>query len=177
MSETDSLKVRLAGIVNESVTDGPGLRITLFFQGCLHHCTGCHNPHTWPMQAGTQYSISDLIAQLPDHPLIKGITLSGGDPFYQPQTAAALAREFHQRGKDVWTYTGFLWEDLRSKGDPAMLDLLSESDVLVDGLYVQDLRDVKLKFRGSSNQRLIDVRRSLLSCQLVEWKSLFDNQV
>jgi anaerobic ribonucleoside-triphosphate reductase activating protein len=176
MSSEIDLKVRLAGIVNESVTDGPGLRITLFFQGCEHRCEGCHNPHTWSFQGGEEYSVDQLLKDLPDHPLIRGITLSGGDPFYQPLAAAMIAHEFHRRGKDVWTYTGFLWDDLFNEKDPARSELLAESDVLVDGPYDKTLRVPDLQFRGSSNQRLILVDESRQIGRVVEWRSSFDQE-
>jgi len=171
MPEDITLKVRLAGIVNESVTDGPGLRIALFFQGCEHHCLGCHNPQTWSHQGGKEYLVDSLLKQLPDNPLIKGVTLSGGDPFYQPEAAAIIAREFHARGKDVWAYTGFLWEELLISGDTAKIDLLSQCDVLIDGPFVQALQSPVLHFRGSSNQRLILIKKSQQLGKVIEWKS------
>ena len=170
MPDEIPVKVRLAGIVNESVTDGPGLRIALFFQGCAHHCLGCHNPQTWKFQGGGEYAVTGLLGQLPDTPLIKGVTLSGGDPFYQPQAAARIAREFHARGKNVWGYTGFLWEELLASEDSAVLELVSQCDVLIDGPFVQALRRLELPYRGSSNQRLINVKGSLESGKVVEWK-------
>jgi anaerobic ribonucleoside-triphosphate reductase activating protein len=163
------MNVKLAGIVSESVTDGPGLRITLFFQGCRHHCPGCHNPQTWDFQAGTDYALPDLFQQLQDTPLIKGITLSGGDPFYQPLAAVEIAREFHRRRKDVWAYTGFVWEELLNDRDPNMLALLEECDVLVDGPFIQAMKNSNLPFRGSANQRLIRVTESLQAGKVVEW--------
>jgi anaerobic ribonucleoside-triphosphate reductase activating protein len=162
-------RVRLAGIVNESVSDGPGLRIALFFQGCAHHCPGCHNPHTWNFDGGQEYQVIQLLRNLPDTPLIKGVTLSGGDPFYQPQAAATIAREFRVRGKDVWAYTGFTWEELVESNDLAVLELLYECDVLVDGPFVQSLRSVDLPYRGSANQRLIAVPESLQTAKVVEY--------
>jgi anaerobic ribonucleoside-triphosphate reductase activating protein len=163
------MKVRLAGIIEESITDGPGLRIILFFQGCDHRCPGCHNPQTWSHQAGTEYELNKLLDQLQDTPLIKGVTLSGGDPFYQPVAAAYIAREFHSRGKDVWAYTGFLWEDLLGERDPAILDLVHQCDVIVDGPFIQSKRRLNLHYRGSLNQRLIAVRESLQKGGIVEW--------
>jgi len=163
------MNVKLAGILPESVTDGPGLRIALFFQGCKHHCPGCHNPQTWDFQAGTDYELHDLLQQLQDTPLIKGVTLSGGDPFYQPLAAAAIAREFHRRGKDVWAYTGFVWDDLLNDRDSDRLALLEECDVLVDGPFIQALKKANLPFRGSANQRLIRVPQSLQAGKVVEW--------
>ena len=174
MLEEAPLKVHLAGIVNESVTDGPGLRIALFFQGCEHHCAGCHNPHTWPFQGGSEYKVTELLRQLLDTPLIKGITLSGGDPFYQPEAAAIIAREFHIRGKNVWAYTGFTWEELQNSRDSARINLLSQCDVLIDGPFVQSQRSLTLNFCGSSNQRLILVKESQQIGKIVEWRSVSD---
>ncbi len=160
--------VRLAGITQESVTDGPGMRVTVFFQGCEHHCPGCHNPQTWDRHGGTAYELADVIGLIKDSPLIRGITLSGGEPFLQPEAAAALARLFHARGKDVWAYTGFLWDDLLTKDDPAIQTLLRECDVLVDGPFRQAERIPGLYFRGSANQRMIDVQKSLMLGRFVE---------
>lgn len=170
MLDEGPLKIRLAGIVNESVTDGPGLRIALFFQGCEHYCPGCHNPQTWPFQRGNEYAVAELLRQLPDTPLIKGVTLSGGDPFYQPEAAAIIAREFHNRGKNVWAYTGFTWEELQNSGDSARINLLLHCDVLIDGPFVQSLRSLTLNFCGSSNQRLILVKESQEAGKIIEWK-------
>lgn len=162
------MKVQVAGVVNESVTDGVGFRTTIFFQGCRHHCAGCHNPQTWAFDGGNALEIDDLISQIPFSPLIKGITLSGGDPFFQPQAAAALARDCKNRGKDVWAYTGFTWEQLMSQGDADMLDLVKACDVLVDGPFIHSLICYDLPFRGSSNQRLIAVQDSLNSGKVIE---------
>lgn len=166
------MKVRLAGIVNESVNDGPGLRIVIFFQGCDHHCPGCHNPQTWSFSGGAEYEVDSLLDHLCDHPLIRGITLSGGDPFYQPEAAARIAANFHERGKDVWAYTGFVWKDLRNSPGSAWQELLEDIDVLVDGPFLQEQRDLKIPFRGSANQRIIRVPESLQQNQIVLWNSL-----
>ncbi len=161
------MKVRIAGVVNESVTDGPGLRIAFFFQGCRHFCKGCHNPQTWPEEGGTEYEVSKLIHETPDSPLINGITLTGGDPFYQPQEASTIAHEYKNRGKNVWAYTGFTWEQLIEENDPDRIALLTQCDVLVDGLFDQSLLDLNLPFRGSSNQRLINVSESFFQNKVV----------
>jgi anaerobic ribonucleoside-triphosphate reductase activating protein len=163
------MKIRLAGITPESVTDGPGMRITVFFQGCEHHCPGCHNPQTWTRDGGTAYDLDEVFGLMPDSPMISGITLSGGEPFLQPGAAAAIAAEFKARRKDIWVYTGFLWEDLLKKNDPASMDLLRQCDVLVDGPFKQAERTAGLYFRGSANQRMIAVKESLEQGRIVEW--------
>ena len=134
---------------------------------------GCHNPQTWSFQGGNEYSVDELINQLPDNSLIKGVTLSGGDPFYQPLAAAEIAKDFHRRGKDVWAYTGFLWEEILNNRDLNKVAFLNQCDVLIDGPYVQPQRDPSLPFRGSSNQRLILVKESLLAGNVLEWKSAY----
>lgn len=162
------MKVQVAGIVNESVTDGVGFRTTIFFQGCNHHCLGCHNPHTWAFDGGNEFEVEELISQIPYSPLIKGITLSGGDPFFQPQAASLIARDCKTHEKDVWAYTGFTWEQLMGEGDADKLELLKACDFLVDGPYEQSLMCFDLPFRGSSNQRLIAVQDSLRVGSIVE---------
>ncbi|MBA4383956.1 MAG: anaerobic ribonucleoside-triphosphate reductase activating protein [Anaerolinea sp.] len=162
------MKVQVAGIVNESVTDGPGFRTTVFFQGCRHHCLGCHNPQTWAFNGGYALEIEELINQIPYSLLIKGITLSGGDPFYQAKAAAMIANDCRKHKKDVWAYTGFTWEELMGEGDTDMLELLKACDVLVDGPFEKSLMCFDLPFRGSSNQRLISVQDSLRSGKVIE---------
>jgi anaerobic ribonucleoside-triphosphate reductase activating protein len=166
------MRITLAGITQESVTDGPGMRITIFFQGCEHHCPGCHNPQTWDREGGTTYEIEEVFGLIRDSPLIRGVTLSGGEPFLQPEAAVALAHDFHARGKDVWAYTGFRWDDLLAKNDPAILALLDECDVLVDGPYKQAERNLGLYFRGSANQRMIAVNESLRQGDVIEWDEM-----
>jgi anaerobic ribonucleoside-triphosphate reductase activating protein len=163
------MNVQIAGVAAESVTDGPGLRTTIFFQGCKHHCAGCHNPQTWDFEGGTRYDLEAFISKLPDSPLVKGVTLTGGDPFYQPLAVAAVARGYKQRGKDVWAYTGFTWEELLEVKDAGQLELLRTCDVLVDGPFIQSQLSLDLPFRGSSNQRLISVRESLESGKVFEF--------
>jgi anaerobic ribonucleoside-triphosphate reductase activating protein len=163
------MKARIAGVHSESVTDGPGLRTVLFFQGCPHHCLGCHNPQTWAVDGGEEVELEEVITRLMDSPLISGVTLSGGEPFLQPLAALDVARHFHHIGKDVWGYTGFRWEDLISSQNSARLDLLRECDVLVDGQFEQGNQPPDLFFRGSANQRMIDVKASLTNNSLVLW--------
>jgi anaerobic ribonucleoside-triphosphate reductase activating protein len=164
------MKITLAGITQESVTDGPGMRITVFFQGCEHHCPGCHNPQTWDRAGGTTYEIDDVFGLIKDSPLIRGITLSGGEPLLQPAAALSLVSEFKSRGKDAWVFTGFRWEDLLKKDDPVLMDLIQQCDVLVDGPFKQAERKPGLYFRGSANQRIIAVKESLQQGKIIEWE-------
>ena len=154
--------VEIAGTVAESVVDGPGIRFVIFTQGCPHRCKGCHNPHTWMSGGGSMVNIDDLFRQVAANPLLKGVTLSGGEPFEQAVPLARLARQVRAIGKDVICYTGYTWEYLLEHPDDhrRFRDLLEETDYLVDGPFVEELRDLKLPFRGSTNQRIIDVQIS-----------------
>lgn len=163
-------KVRLSGIVSESVCDGPGFRTVLFFQGCNHHCIGCHNPQTWSFSGGEEHEISDLLRTLPDSPLIKGITFSGGDPFYQADAAALIAEELHNRGKNIWAYTGFKWEELLLESNLSRMKFLLQCDVLVDGPFNYKEAKTGLIFRGSLNQRIIMVKESYLEKRIILWE-------
>ncbi|MDY6047637.1 MAG: anaerobic ribonucleoside-triphosphate reductase activating protein [Anaerobutyricum sp.] len=150
-------KLRLSGIVEESIVDGPGLRFVVFTQGCPHHCPGCHNPQTHSFTDGYLEDIQQIYNQYQENPLLSGITFSGGEPFCQPEPLAKLGRMIHQTGGHIITYTGYVYEELlrMSQSNPAIRDLLEVTDQLIDGPYIQSLRDLTLPFRGSSNQRII----------------------
>ena len=162
--------MRIANTVNDSIVDGHGLRFTVFTQGCPHHCPGCHNPGTHDAAGGREATLEELVEQMKKNPLIEGITLSGGEPFVQAAACADLARAAHGLGLNVWTYTGYLFEHLRDAGDPAWTALLAETDVLVDGPFLQKEKSYELHFRGSRNQRLIDVPASLAQGKVVLWE-------
>lgn len=162
------MKIKIAGIVPESIVDGPGIRFTIFTQGCPHHCPGCHNPQTHDPAGGEWMETEEIIAQFSQNPLLKGITLSGGEPFCQPAAAAALAKAAHQLGKDVITYTGYTFEQLLSGKVAGAELLLDETDVLIDGRFEADKKSLGLRFRGSSNQRAIDCKESLKFSKAVE---------
>lgn len=165
------LRARIAGISKESVVDGSGIRYTVFFQGCSHGCPGCHNPDTWDPEGGEEMTLHELLEKLPVYPLINGITLSGGDPFLQAVTAAELAACFKRADLSVWVYTGYTWEELLERWEePGFEKLLVNTDVIVDGPFKRELRSLNLPFRGSANQRLIDVPASLADAKLVEYK-------
>ena len=161
--------MRIANTVNDSIVDGKGLRYAVFTQGCPHRCPGCHNPETHDPRGGREETIENLIAGLDRNPLAAGLTLSGGEPFAQAAACAELARLAHKRGKNVWTYTGYTYEQLIKKNDPDWNALLAETDVLVDGPFLEDQQSYELHFRGSRNQRLIDVPASRRAGKAVLW--------
>lgn len=161
------MDIRIAGLVNDSIVDGPGFRYAIFTQGCPHNCPGCHNPETHSFTGGKCVDTREIIENFRKNPLLDGITLTGGDPFCQPAPCAELARAAHESNLTVWAYSGYLFEEILA--DPAMRALLEEVDVLVDGPFLLAQRTLSLRFRGSKNQRLIDVRRSLESGAAVEF--------
>jgi len=159
--------LRLAGIVDESIVDGPGLRFVLFTQGCPHGCSGCHNPDTHSLEGGFLHRTEDILSRYAENPLLAGITFSGGEPLLQAAALCQVAEGVREMGGDVITYTGYTFERLleltRHGQNPHMTRLLELTDLLIDGPYVEALRDLELDFRGSSNQRLLDraARRAL----------------
>lgn len=154
------LQINLAGIIEESIVDGPGIRTVFFTQGCPRRCKGCHNPDTQPFGTGTDKSVQQCYEIAKRNPLVKGITLSGGEPFSQAQALAQLAQRLKADGYEIAAYTGFTFEQLQS-GTKEQKQLLQQCDIIIDGEFVLELRDLNLKFRGSSNQRVVDVAKSL----------------
>jgi anaerobic ribonucleoside-triphosphate reductase activating protein len=152
-------RVRLSGIIEESFADGPGIRFVVFAQGCRHRCPGCHNPQTHPFDGGFLMNIGEIMERMRANPLLDGITLSGGDPFEQADAFGALAEVARGRGYDVVTYTGWRHEEILLRGEPGWNRLLEATDVLVDGRFELALKNNLLPFRGSSNQRVIDLRQ------------------
>ena len=168
----DDDKIRIAGVVKESTVDGPGVRYVIFTQGCPHHCEGCHNPQTHDMNGGKLESITALAEDITKNPLLKGITLSGGEPFMQAKKLVKLLSLIDLNRYTVMTYTGFKYEYLleNANDDNGFLDLLEHTDVLIDGKFEIALKSEKVKFRGSSNQRAIDVKESLKNQRIIEHK-------
>lgn len=164
------MRISLSGVTGDSIVDGPGLRLTIFTQGCLHNCPGCHNPQTHDPNGGSWADTEDILAAAAENPLLDGITLSGGDPFLQPVPCLALAEGAHKLGLNVWTYTGYTWEALWEENAPEKIALLKETDVLVDGPFLLAERSLELRFCGSRNQRLIDVKKSLAEDKVVLWE-------
>ena len=152
--------LNLSGIVTDSIVDGPGIRVTVFCQGCPHHCPGCHNPETWEFGTGTDVPVEAIVDIVRSNPLCRGVTFSGGEPFAQAEGYAKLARLLKAAGYEVASYSGYTFEQLTS-GTPAQRDLLSAIDVLIDGPFLQEEKSLELVFRGSRNQRILDVPRSL----------------
>lgn len=152
--------VRLAADIQpDSILDGSGIRTVIWFQGCLHNCKGCQNPETHDMNGGIVVDVDELKMKLKNLKYQSGITLSGGDPFFQPEAALEIAKFAKSVGLNVWAYTGFTYEALLS--DKSRLDLLKYVDVLVDGKFMIDKKSLNCKFRGSTNQRLINVKKSM----------------
>lgn len=163
--------MRIVRIVEGTSVDGPGLRTSIYFAGCRHHCPECHNPQTWDFLAGRDMDISEVLTTVlyNDAP----VTFSGGDPIYQAEAILPLARAIRKAGLGIWCYTGFTFEQLKNGIDdvPATVlsDFLGLVDVLVDGPFIAEKKDLTLLFRGSTNQRLIDMRRTIASGEIVEF--------
>lgn len=164
-------KIRIAGYVDDSIVDGPGIRFTIFTQGCAHHCFNCHNPETWAFDKGKDVDIDELISKIKRNPLLQGITLSGGDPLYQVNACLELVKKVKELNSnlDIIIYTGFTFEELANnfKKNNDLLSLLKLSDILIDGKYEDSLRDLTLRFRGSSNQRVINLKKTFLEEKIV----------
>jgi anaerobic ribonucleoside-triphosphate reductase activating protein len=156
-----SHEIRLAGIANDSIVDGPGLRITFFFQGCLHACEDCHNPETWPLTGGEETDADALLTKIDANPLLQGVTFSGGEPLLRAEALLPLAEGIRARGLPLAIYTGFTFEELFADGDRVVTALLAYADTLIDGPFVRTQKSLTLPFRGSHNQRILDTAASL----------------
>lgn len=160
------MSLRVIDIVGGTSVDGPGLRTSVYFAGCNHHCPGCHNTQSWDFEGGEAMSVLRIKEIIDDCDF--NVTFSGGDPLMQPvDEMVELARLLKADGRTIWCYTGYSYEYVASR--PEYKELLACIDVLVDGPFVESLRDISLRFRGSSNQRLVDIARSTPDC-VVEWK-------
>jgi anaerobic ribonucleoside-triphosphate reductase activating protein len=160
------MNLKISGLINDSIVDGPGMRYTVFVQGCPHHCEGCHNPQTWDFDGGRVESTDEILEKILQNPLLDGVTFSGGEPFCQCHALAELADKIlgaKQAHLNLMAYTGFEYEYLvsRANAENGYAELLSKLDYLVDGRFELDKKSYELKFMGSSNQRFIDVKKSL----------------
>ncbi|GAV21794.1 anaerobic ribonucleoside-triphosphate reductase activating protein [Carboxydothermus pertinax] len=163
-------KLRIAGITRESVTDGPGIRLVVYTQGCPHRCEGCHNPETWDVSGGYEIDSEKILELIANNPLLAGLTVSGGEPFLQEKNLLELVLKVADLGRNTVIYTGYTFEELMkiSEKKPEVLEILQTADYLVDGRFLQDLKNLKLPFRGSSNQRFIDLKKTFSQKQIVE---------
>lgn len=171
--EPNNEYIRLAADLSiDSIVDGPGLRAVLWTQGCAHHCKGCQNASTWDFNGGGLVPIKMVLEAIDELVYQDGITFSGGDPMFQPEACNIIAEHCKRKGLNIWVYTGFTFEELKlmAKRKPIYLEFLKNIDVLVDGRFIEEERDLSLLFRGSRNQRLIDIPKTLASGDI----TLFD---
>ncbi|MDR7857255.1 anaerobic ribonucleoside-triphosphate reductase activating protein [Tissierella sp.] len=152
-------EIRIAGIEEESIVDGPGIRMVIFTQGCNHNCPECHNPETHSFRGGKLIDIDDIINMIKQNPLLDGITLSGGEPFEQAYECSVLAMKVKKLGLNVVTYTGYRFEEILASDK--FRSLLFQTDILIDGKFDIAEKSLMLQFRGSKNQRIIDVKKYL----------------
>ncbi|MDR1564395.1 MAG: anaerobic ribonucleoside-triphosphate reductase activating protein [Oscillospiraceae bacterium] len=162
--------IRISGIAPASVVDGPGYRYTLFTQGCTHHCEGCHNPQTHPIDGGYERDYHEILSEFLADPLLDGMTLSGGEPFLQAEVLAKLAAEVKARGKSVAIYSGYTLEELVEGENPHWKLLLEQCDLLIDGRFILAQKTTEAPFRGSANQRIIRLPESLAQGRVIEWQ-------
>ena len=160
----------LSGIVSDSIVDGPGIRTTIFSQGCPHHCPGCHNPETWDFGCGTQVPVEAIVDIVKSNPLCRGVTFSGGEPFAQAAGFAKLAKLLKEKGYEVASYSGYTFEELL-EGSEDQKKLLETIDILIDGPFLLAEKSLEIAFRGSRNQRILDVQKSLAAGTAVETTS------
>lgn len=161
--------LRVAGIVQDSIVDGPGIRLVVFTQGCRHNCLGCHNLHTHSFDGGKLVDLESIIKMIKENPLLDGITLSGGEPFEQAKTLAKLAEQVKKLGYSVITYTGYTYEFIEKNSSEinGWTELIDNIDILVDGKFEIEKKNLMLKLRGSENQRIIDVKKTKLNREIV----------
>ena len=163
------MKIRLAADLQEdSIVDGNGIRTVIWTQGCSHNCPSCHNPSTHSFDGGELVDVEDVIERIENLSNQDGITFSGGDPMFQAKACSIIAKKIHELGMNVWAYTGFTFEELLDKGNKEILDFLRNIDVLIDGKFELSKKSLDIKFRGSTNQRVIDVPSSLELHRVVE---------
>ena len=163
------MELRIAGTINDSIVDGPGIRYTIFTQGCPHNCKGCHNPQTHDLSGGELVDTDTLLEKAKENPLLDGVTFSGGEPFCQAEALADLGRKLKAAGLNIITYTGYTFEHLyEHRTENGWGSLLEVTDYLIDGPFILEQKDWVIKFRGSSNQRYIDCQASLKEGRAVE---------
>jgi len=162
------MEIRIAGRVNDSIVDGPGLRYTVFTQGCQHNCPGCHNPQTHSLSGGKLIAIDEIINEIKSNPLLSGVTLSGGEPFLQIPEILTLIKEIKALNLDIIIYSGYTFEELLEMHNPQVDEILYLSNYLIDGRFILNQRSLDLLFRGSKNQRIIDLQKSYKESRIIE---------
>ncbi len=175
MSNTHYRPLRIAGTVQDSIVDGPGIRYVIFTQGCPHHCPGCHNQETHEMSGGKEADTEGILQQIRENPLLSGVTFSGGEPFVQAEALLQIAKAVKAMGKHLMIYTGYLYENLLQMDRPGVQELLLEADILVDGPFVLEKRDLTLQYCGSSNQRVIDLIKTREKGEVVLYRSVYED--
>lgn len=165
-------KIRLFGVANDSIVDGPGLRYSVYTQGCSHACPGCHNKDSWDFEGGYVVDTDELIEDIESNKLINDVTLSGGDPFQQPEAVAELAKKLADKHYNMWAYSGYTLEELieMSKTNKNISDILEVIDVLVDGPFIESKKSLELHWKGSSNQRVIDMKAYRQTGEIKIWE-------
>lgn len=169
--------IRVCGIEPESIVDGPGFRYVLFVQGCPHRCPGCHNPESHDPAGGFEMTTGQVFDEIMENPHLRGVTFSGGEPFEQVPALLELGRMIREAGLSLMSYSGYTLEELTARHDPATDELLGMLDILVDGRYVEALRNLTLLYRGSENQRVIDMNKTRDAGEIVLYQSEFDAEV
>jgi len=167
--------LRIAGTVADSIVDGPGIRYVIFTQGCPHNCPECHNPETHDFHGGQDADVEKILQEIFNNPLISGVTFSGGDPICQAEALLPIARAIKEKGKHLMMYTGYVLEDLEKSSNEAVHQLLEYTDILVDGPYIAAQRNLTLSYRGSENQRVIDMKKTRTAGEIVLYKSDYDD--
>ncbi len=160
--------MQITNYIQDSIVDGKGLRFTLFTQGCPHKCVGCHNPDTHDFSGGIDISTDEILKEIFKNPLTDGVTFSGGEPFCQAEDCITIAKAVREKGLNIWAYSGFTFEELSNSNSDQQRELLSLCDVLVDGKFEIEKKDLCLKWKGSSNQKVIDVKKSLETNEIIE---------
>lgn len=168
------ITIRMCGTEPESIVDGPGFRYVIFVQGCPHRCPGCHNPQSHDFEGGYELSIDELWEDILKSRNISGITFSGGEPFCHVEPLLEIAKRAKAAGLDLMSYSGYTYEQLTGRKDPATDDFLGMLDILVDGPFIEAQRNLELVYRGSENQRVIDMNKTREAGEIVLYKSSFD---
>ena len=167
--------LRIAGTVKDSIVDGPGIRYVIFTQGCPHHCPDCHNPQTHDFEGGQDADVENILEEIFRNPMISGVTFSGGEPFCQPEALEPIAEELKKHGKHLVIFTGYLLEQLQRMENKSVKRLLELADMIIDGPFVMEQRNLTLSYRGSENQRVIDMVKTRAAGEIVLYRSEYED--